>query len=106
MNGILKVDSSVLAAKSGEFDSVRSQIMTLIEDMKSKVSALSGVWEGESAQHFQSKFATLNDDIDYLNRIIMEHVTDLSELSGVYQKVEEVDVSQYIEPLPEDIIKY
>ncbi|MDO4543773.1 MAG: WXG100 family type VII secretion target [Clostridia bacterium] len=104
MEPIIKVTPSELSAKASEFDTIRASIMTLIEEMKSKVTSLTGTWEGEESQLFQTKFAALNDDIEYLNAIIIEHVNDLNAVCQTYTQAGQ-SVSEVIEGLPIDIIK-
>ena len=105
MDGIIvRVDSSVLENKASEFESCRAQIMDLIDQMKSEVRSLDSVWEGETSQMFQRKFAALDDDIEYLNSIIIEHVTDLNEIAATYAAGQN-EVESAMQALPKDIIK-
>ena len=104
MEGILKVTPDLLSAKAGEFESSRSQIMTMISDMQSKVAAMKSSWEGTAADSFQSKFAMLNDDIEYLNSIIIEHVKDLNDLAAQYAQLDP-SIESVVSALPTDIVK-
>ena len=84
-NVTLKVDPEVLISKASEFDSTRTQLMALIEEMRSKVASLNASWTGETADTFREKFAQLDDDIEYINGRIIEHVSDLNEIAEVYR---------------------
>ena len=99
-----KVEISTLLNKAEEFDSTRQTIMQLIEEMKSKVQSMWAVWTGNAAEAYKNKFAQLEDDIEYLNRVIMEHVQDLKDIAAEYTQAG-TSVESLIEQLPIDIIK-
>ena len=104
MDGTLRVEPSVLLNKASEFESARTHIMSLFDEMTAKVTALNSVWEGEAAATYQNRFGQLNDDILHLNNLILEHVRDLNEMATIYSTVG-TDVETIIEGLPTDILK-
>lgn len=104
MDGIIKVDPQVLQAKASEFDTIRAEMMSTIDAMTGKVRSLTGTWEGEAATDYQSKYSQLSDDIEYMNSIITEHVSDLNEMAERYTAAAG-EVAGGTESLPVDIIK-
>lgn len=104
MDGTLRVEPSVLLNKASEFESARTYIMSLFDEMTAKVTALNTVWEGEAAATYQNRFGQLNDDILHLNNLILEHVRDLNGMATIYSTVG-TDVETIIEGLPTDILK-
>ena len=94
MEGILKVTPEHLLQTSGEFNSIGGQIRSLSEEMLSLIRGLSAVWEGEAAAAYGSKFDALSPDMDRLYRMVQEHVQDLQEMAGEYQKAESGSLEQ------------
>lgn len=88
MEGILKVTPEKLIQTSGEFSTVGNQMKNLTAEMMAKVDSLKGVWQGEAASAYGNKFHSLQGDMDKLYRMVQEHVADLQEMAGEYQRAE------------------
>ncbi|MCR5109041.1 MAG: WXG100 family type VII secretion target [Lachnospiraceae bacterium] len=88
MEGMLKVTPEKLMQASGEFSQSGRTISSLTQEMMSIVNSLRSVWQGEAAESYNSRFSSLQDDIEAINRIIQEHVNDLNEMAREYQNAE------------------
>lgn len=88
MEGILKVTPEKLIQTSGEFAGTGGQMKNLTGEMMSLVQGLKGVWQGEASAAYGSKFASLQNDMDKLCRMVQEHVNDLQEMAAHYQRAE------------------
>ena len=94
MTGLLKVTPEKLIAASNEFSTVGKTVRSLTQEMNDIVSSLKSVWMGEAATGYGSKFAELSDDIEKINRMIQEHVTDLNNMAREYQTAEDTNTEQ------------
>ena len=92
--GLLKVTPEKLVAASTEFGSTGRTIRSLTQEMKDIVDSLKSVWMGEAASGYGVKFNELSDDIEKINRMIQEHVTDLNEMAREYQAAEDASTEQ------------
>ncbi|MCR4924549.1 MAG: WXG100 family type VII secretion target [Lachnospiraceae bacterium] len=88
MEGILKVTPEKLIQASGEFSQTGKTISSLTAEMITIVNSLKNIWQGEAADSYNSRFFSLQDDIEKINRIIQEHVNDLNEMAREYQNAE------------------
>ena len=86
MDGIIKVSTEQLRSTASEFSSLGQQVASLTSEMTNTVTGLSSAWEGEAAQAYINKFKGLDDDIQKMNRMIQEHVTDLNDMATGYEK--------------------
>jgi WXG100 family type VII secretion target len=92
--GVLKVTPEKLIAASGEFSSTGKTIRSLSQEMLEIVNSLKSVWMGEAATGYGTKFLQLQDDMEKINRMIQEHVTDLNEMAREYQTAEDTNTEQ------------
>ena len=92
--GILKVTPEKLIEASTEFSSTGKNIRSLTQEMNEIVNSLKSVWMGEAASGYSTKFNELSDDIEKINRMIQEHVTDLNEMAREYQAAEDANTEQ------------
>lgn len=92
--GILKVTPQKLIDASNEFSSTGKTIGALTQEMNEIVNSLKSVWMGEAASGYGAKFAELSDDIERINKMIQEHVTDLMEMAREYQAAEDANTEQ------------
>jgi len=88
MDGILKVDPQKLISTSQEFSSQGSQVANLTSEMLNIMVGLRSTWQSDASETFISKAQGLQKDIDLLNRMIQEHVTDLQDMATQYQQAE------------------
>ena len=90
MNGTLKVDSAKLRATADQFSQTSSQIKSATSSMVQTVGQLSGsVWSGDAATSYINKFNGLNDEIEKIDKMIQEHVTDLNNMATEYESTED-----------------
>ncbi len=92
--GFLKVTPEKLVEASTEFSSTGKTIRALTQEMNEIVNSLKSVWMGEAASGYGTKFSELADDIEKINRMIQEHVTDLNEMAREYQSAEDANTEQ------------
>ena len=84
IEGTLLVTPEVLQEKSRTFQSMAVQVKALHDDMIQRVNSLSSAWEGNAADAYRTKFAALQTAMDTINRMIMEHSTDLDAMAQTY----------------------
>lgn len=104
MEGILNVTPEKLISTAQEFGASGQTINSLTQQMTTMVTGLSSVWVGEAATAYVNKFNQLQDDIEQLNGMIQEHVTDLNEMARVYQDAETANL-EVAEGLSIDVIE-
>lgn len=92
--GILKVTPEKLIEASTEFSSTGQTIRSLTSEMNEIVNSLKSVWQGDAASSYGARFAQLQDDIEKINRMIQEHVTDLNDMAREYQAAEDASNEQ------------
>lgn len=88
MEGILKVTPEKLIQASNEFSQTGKTISSLTSEMMSIVNGLKSIWQGEAANSYNSRFTSLQDDVQKILNIIQEHVNDLNEMAREYQNAE------------------
>ncbi len=64
MEGILKVTPEKLIQASNEFSQTGKTISSLTSEMMSIVNGLKSIWQGEAANSYNSRFTSLQDDIE------------------------------------------
>ena len=62
--------------------------------MIAQIQGMKGVWQGEAANTYGTKFQSLQTDMDKLYRMVQEHVKDLQEMAAQYQKAETGNAEQ------------
>lgn len=94
MEGILKVTPEQLISTANDFQGKGNQIQTLTNEMVDLAKNLSSVWEGDAASAYINKFTSIEDDIQKMNRMIQEHVSDLTEMARIYQDAEKANIEE------------
>ncbi|MBT9778508.1 WXG100 family type VII secretion target [Clostridium sp. MCC353] len=94
MEGILKVTPEKLTEGAANFGNSGRTVSSLTSEMMSTVKNLSTVWEGEASAAYVNKFTQLQDDIERMNRMIQEHVTDLNDMARTYQDAENANTQE------------
>lgn len=94
MDGIIKVSTDQLRSTASEFGTLGQKVSSLTSEMTNVVTGLASGYEGEAAQAYINKFRGLEDDIQKINRMIQEHVTDLNDMAQRYDEAEKSSVSQ------------
>lgn len=85
----LKVTPQVLVAKSSELSAEKNQISAIMEEAKMKMAGLTGTWQSQASDEFQSRFRQIHGDIDEMLNAVAEYVKDLSEAGAVYERAEQ-----------------
>ena len=94
MEGILKVSPEKLTEGANNFGNSGKTVSTLTSEMMNTVKNLSSIWEGEASTTYINKFSQLQDDIERMNRMIQEHVTDLNDMARTYQEAENANTQE------------
>lgn len=84
----LKVEPDVLISKSGELANEKATVMNQMEQAKSEINSLTGVWKSEAADTYQTRFRQVYTDIDNMLATVQEYVTNLNEAAGLYKNAE------------------
>ena len=103
MNGVINVSTEQLRSTASEFSTLGQQVASLTSEMTNTVTGLSSAWEGEAGQAYINKFKGLDDDIQKMNRMIQEHVTDLNDMAQAYDEANSANVD-LIGNLSSDVI--
>lgn len=99
IEGTLLVTPEALQQKSQTFRSMAVQVKALHDDMINRVNATASGWEGNAADAYRAKFAALQSAMDTINRMIMEHSTDLEQMAQTYMDAENQNAS-LVDSLP------
>ena len=99
IEGTLLVTPEALLQKSQTFRSMAVQVKALHDDMINRVNATASGWEGNAADAYRAKFAALQSAMDTINRMIMEHSTDLEQMAQTYMDAENQNAS-LVDSLP------
>ena len=92
MTGNLLVTPEKLISTADEFNGINGQVNTLTQTMIDTINSLNSTWAGEAATAYNSKFNELNDDMQRISRMIVEHSNDLKEMASNYQTAESTNV--------------
>ena len=95
----LLVTPEVLQQKAQTFRSMAIQVKALHDDMIQRVHSTASGWEGNAADAYRAKFSALQASMDTINRMIMEHSTDLEKIAQEYMRADTQIISQ-IEGMP------
>ncbi len=79
MEGILKVTPEKLIQASNEFSQTGKTISSLTSEMMSIVNGLKSIWQGEAANSYNSRFTSLQDDIEKIYIIEKKGVGNIAE---------------------------
>lgn len=101
MDITLKVQPDVLIAKAGEFSTEKNVISGLMDQAKSDITSLTGVWKSEAADEFQGRFRQIYDDIENMLAVVSETISDLNEAANIYSTAEKA-AKNVAEGLPTD----
>lgn len=87
MEGIIKVSTDKLRATASEFGSSSTQIKNATSSMVQTVNQLTGnVFSGEAATAYITKFKGLEDEMAKIDRMVQEHVKDLTAMADEYDR--------------------
>jgi len=103
MEGTINVSTQQLRSTASELSSQGQQVSSLTSEMLNVVAGLTSSWEGTASQSYLDKFKNLDNDIQMMNRMIQEHVTDLERYAAEYEKAEQ-KISDLTSTLSSDVI--
>ena len=101
MDITLTVKPDVLISKAGELSSEKTVIMGLMDQTKSEITSLTGIWKSAASDEYQGRFKQVYDDIDNMLAIVSAHISDLNEAASIYKTAEDT-VRGVNEGLPTD----
>lgn len=103
--GVILVDVNDLMRTAQSFNSSANEVRNTNQTMMNTVTNMNCQWQGDAGSTYIRKFRQLQDDMDKMYRMIMEHVQDLMAMAQNYIQAEQGALSQ-INPLSEDVISY
>ena len=101
MDITLKVQPDVLISKAGELSSEKTTVMGLMDQAKTEITSLTGVWKSEASDEYQGRFKQIYSDIDNMLAIVSEYISDLNEAANIYSTAEKA-AKTAAEGLPTD----
>jgi len=94
MAAMLKVTPEKLVQAANEFSNSGKNISAMTSEMMGIVDSLKSIWQGNAASEYSGRFVGLKDDIERINRIIEEHVSDLNQMALEYQNAEDASAQE------------
>ena len=92
---VINVSTDKLISAATEFQNTGNSIRTLTAQMTETVNGLTGaIGSGEAATKYISQFQGLQNDMERINAMINEHVTDLNAMAREYETSDKNAVSQ------------
>ena len=88
MEGIIKVTPEKLISASSEFENTGGTMKGITGEMMNLVNSLKGIWQGEASNIYNTRFNSLQEDMDRMYRMIKEHASDLNEMANSYSTAE------------------
>ncbi len=85
---VIKVDPQDLRTASREFSSNASEVKKLTGEMINLINETASAWKGNASQSYIRKFDELQADMNKMDKMIEEHITDLEKMAGVYETAE------------------
>jgi len=92
MTGTLNVTPQQLRSTAQGFQANGNKVSTLTQQMMDLINQINTVWTGDASTKYQTKFKSLNDDIQRMRRMINEHVTDLNDMAAQYSSAEQQNI--------------
>jgi len=89
MQAELKVSSQQVLGKSGEMKGIRTQLSSIMEEMKQRFVQVSSVWDSEASTAFRNRFNMIHADIERMLKIVDEYTHDLDEVANAYRTTEQ-----------------
>jgi len=95
-NITLNVRPEILIAKANELDAEKNIVSSIMEEAKSKIASLTGVWRSSASDEYQVRFRQVHMDVDNMLSTVSEYVRDLTETANLYTNAERAasDASQ------------
>ncbi len=103
MQGQLLVTPEEMRSTADNVESVQSQVTNITQQMLDEARSLASVWEGDAATAYINKFNTLEDDMQRMRDMLLEHVNDLRQMADLYITAEKLNENE-ANSLPSDAI--
>lgn len=96
----IKVTAETLVSVSDDVEQKISKVQNAFEQLESVVQGSLNYWEGMGQSSFYQAYRIRKDDYMQILTSFKEHIVNLKQIAGVYQKAESdaVDISQKILP--------
>ena len=94
MANFLRVTPEQVKEKSTEVDTKGQEITKLAASANEIVQTLSGrIWSGEAQQAYITRFKSLQEDIERLNKLITDEAQHLYTIAAEYSTTEETNIA-------------
>ena len=94
MADTIRVTPKELQDKAQMMENAGNEIRTLSQNMTAKVTELTGrIWSGEAQQAYVTRFKTLQEDIERLNKLVSDEAQHLYTIAAEYSTTEETNIS-------------
>ncbi|WP_412753599.1 WXG100 family type VII secretion target [Krasilnikovia sp. M28-CT-15] len=77
-----QAESAVMATTAAKFETVNSGLQSMLNNLMSELSVLSGAWKGMGAQKFEEVKGQYSRDLESLNRALLD-TAEAIRTSGV-----------------------
>ena len=94
LNNLSVTDVSDLRTEAGNFEQHATDLKTLTDSMFQLVDDTSSFWEGAARDKFVTQFNGLQDEMEYLYKMVDEYHTDLIEIADNYEAAESENESE------------
>ncbi len=103
MTGTIKVSQDKLIQTAEAFGTENGKISGYMSEMMNIITGLASSWQGDASTAYITKFKSLESDIQTINRMIQEHVSDLEQMAQTYSSAEQQNVDDS-ESLPTTVL--
>lgn len=92
MSDVIRVTPEKLRETALMFQAAAEEVDSLTGEMTGTVASLSGrIWSGDAAKMYTGRFQGLQKDIARLSRMIRDHVANLTQIAGEYERAEQLN---------------
>lgn len=103
-NGSVAVNTAELDTKASELSDCIRLLKINFEEMYERISSTANYWQGDAAEKYRSEFNSKKTDIETSVARLLEHVTDLRVMAGVYRDAEKDNIDITEQYLEDDVI--
>ena len=94
MADTIRVTPKELQDKAQLMENTGNEIKNLSQNMTAKVMELTGrIWSGEAQQAYITRFKSLQEDIERLNKLITDEAQHLYTIATEYSTTEETNIA-------------
>ncbi|HIV85561.1 MAG TPA: WXG100 family type VII secretion target [Candidatus Monoglobus merdigallinarum] len=99
----IKVSTEQLNSAATTLESDATNLSNIASQIAEISASLSSIWEGSAGQAYASKFASMQDDCQLLQKRVQEHCTDLQQMAQQYQSADD-ESAGLANSLPTDVV--